>query len=89
MPDFESWLQCFSTYAAVVSSRFPHKARELWAYQATMIAEHRKCGGRGWLLYDSAFRQQITSLEVTDLTRACTPPPSWHMGGGGSSVHAV
>ena len=28
--------------------------------------EHRCCGGRGWLLYDSAFRQQITSLEEAD-----------------------
>ena len=69
MPDFESWLQCFSAYAAVVTSKYPQKARELWAYQATMIAEHRKCGGRGWLLYDMAFRQQITSLEATDFSR--------------------
>jgi len=34
-----------------------------------MISEHRKCGGRGWLLYDTAFRQQITSLETTDFSR--------------------
>ena len=69
MPDFESWLQSFSAYAAVICSRYPHKGKELWAYQATMIAEHRKCGGRGWLLYDTAFRQQITSLEATDFSR--------------------
>ena len=52
VPDFERWLQCFSAYAAVVCSKYPHKARELWAYQAFMIAEHRKCGGPGWTLYD-------------------------------------
>ncbi len=69
VPDFESWLQCFSSYAAIVATQYPHKARELWAYQALMIAEHRKCGGRGWLLYDAAFRQQITSLEGTDFSR--------------------
>lgn len=34
-----------------------------------MIAEQRKCGGREWQLYDSAFRQQITSLEGTDISR--------------------
>ena len=50
VPDFESWLQCFSAYAAVICSRYPQKTRELWAYQALMISEHRKCGGRGWLL---------------------------------------
>lgn len=69
IPDFESWMQCFSAYAAVVGSKYPHKCRELWAYQALMIAEHRKCGGRGWLAYDSAFRQQIVSLEETDFSK--------------------
>ena len=63
IPDFNSWLHCFSLYAAVVGSKYPQKCKDLWAYQAMMIAEHRKCGGRGWLLYDSAFRQQIVSLE--------------------------
>ena len=80
IPDFESWLQCFSSYAAVVGSKYPHKCKELWAYQAFMIAEHRKCGGRGWLLYDNAFRQQIPSLERLILpgsTRAFIPPPFW------------
>ena len=69
VPDFESWLQCFSAYAAVVCSKYPHKARELWAYQAFMIAEHRKCGGRGWTLYNSAFRQQLASLEAADFSK--------------------
>ncbi len=69
VPDFESWLQCFSAYASVICSKFPHKARELWAYQAFMITEHRKCGGRGWSLYDSAFRQQIASLEAADFAK--------------------
>ncbi len=40
-----------------------------WAYQSMMIAEHRKCGERGWYLYDSTFRQQITSLETVDFSR--------------------
>ena len=69
MPDFESWLRCFSAYAATICSKYSQKAREVWTYQATMIAEHRKCRGRGWLFYDTAFRQQITSLEATNLAR--------------------
>lgn len=44
IPDFSSWLHCFSMYAAVVTSKYPEKAKELWAYQALMIAEQRKCG---------------------------------------------
>ena len=41
IPDFESWLQCFSAYVAVICSRYPDKTRELWAYQSFMITEHR------------------------------------------------
>ena len=69
IPDFESWLQCFSSYTAVVCHTHPHKACELWAYQALMISEHRKCCRRGWLLYDSAFCQQIISLKTVDFSR--------------------
>ncbi len=35
----------------------------MYGYQAMMVSEHRKCGGRRWFLYDSAFRQQITLLK--------------------------
>ena len=69
VPDILSWLGCFSLYAAVVCSKHPKKARELLAYQAMMIAEHRRCGGQGWLLYDSAFRQQIISLNIVDFAK--------------------
>ncbi len=66
IPDILSWLHCFSLYAAIVGSRYPEKAKDLLAYQALMISEQRRCGRRGWLLYDAAFRQQITSLETAD-----------------------
>jgi len=69
IPDMLSWLQCFSLYAAVVCSKFPDKVREMWAYQAIMIAEQRRCGGRGWLLYDSGFRQQVASFESVDFSK--------------------
>lgn len=61
IPDILSWLMCFSSYAAVVSRDHPKKVRKLWAYQAIMIAESRRCGGRGRSLYDSAFRQQMAT----------------------------
>ena len=66
LPDMLSWLQCFSLYAAVVGSKFPEKIQDLWAYQATIIAEHRRCGGRGWCLYDAGFRQQFVSNESAE-----------------------
>lgn len=69
VPDLLSWLHCFSMWAAVVSAEHPQKVRELWAYQATIIAEARRCGGRGWALYDSGFRQQISSISGTDFSK--------------------
>jgi len=35
-----------------------------------MLAEYRKCGGGGWLLYDSGFCQQIVDLEAVDFSQA-------------------
>ena len=72
IPDIMSWLHSFSLYAAIMCEHHPKKTREMWAYQATMIAEARRCGGRGWLLYDAAFRQQAaaaTNLERVDFSR--------------------
>lgn len=48
-----------SCSTAIICERHPEKVKEMWAYQAMMIAEARRCGGRGWPLYDSAFRQQV------------------------------
>ena len=69
VPDLLSWLQSYSMFAAVVSNKYPNKTRELWAYQAIMLAESRRCGGRGWSLYDAAFRQQMASYEEVDFSR--------------------
>jgi hypothetical protein len=48
-------------FAAVTCANDPAKTREMWAYQSLMIGEARRCGGRGWAMYDSAFRQQMAS----------------------------
>ena len=80
VPDILSWLQCFSLYAAVVGAHYPEKARELLAYQALLVAEHRRCGGKGWLLYDAAFRQQISNIQEADfskLNQSSTLQLSW------------
>ena len=69
VPDFDTWLQCFSMYAVVICSKYPGKAKDLWAYQAFMVTEYRKCGGRGWLIYDSLFRQQLPSIEAAEFGR--------------------
>ena len=69
VPNMLSWLHCFSLYAAIVCEAHPEKVKEMWAYQAMMISEAHRCGGRGWLLYDSVFRQQLVSLESANFGR--------------------
>ena len=60
VPDLFSWIQCFGMYAAVVTSKHPEKTQQLFAYQTTLVREARRCGGKGWLAYDSMFRQQAS-----------------------------
>ncbi len=45
-------------YASVVAQKYPYRVRELWAYQTMVVHEARRCGGKGWQVYDSMFRQQ-------------------------------
>ena len=58
IPDLLSWVQCFGSYMGVVNSRYPEKIKQLLAYQTLIVREVRRCGSRGWLAYDSMFRQQ-------------------------------
>ncbi len=69
VPDILSWVQAFSLYAAVVASQHPNKAKELWAYLAILVGEAQRCGGRGFVAYDSLFRQQMTSFDAVDFSK--------------------
>ena len=57
------------TYMAVVTSKFPHRIKELLAYQTLIVREARRCGGKGWLAYDAHFRQQVVGDESADWSR--------------------
>ena len=46
---------------------------EAGAYMA-LPPDSRRCGGRGWCLYDAASRQQVVSLELVD----CPPRSTSH-----------
>ena len=64
IPDLLSWVQCFGTYIAVVTSQNPERMRQLVAYQTLIVREARRCGGKGWLAYDSG--QQAVGNSSTD-----------------------
>ena len=69
VPDLLSWVQCFGTDMAVITSKYPDRVRQLLAYQMLIIREARRCGGRGWLAYDSYFRQQVVGNESADWSK--------------------
>ena len=91
VPDMLSWLHCFSLYAAIVSSHRPDRARQMWAYQALMITEARRCGGvAGYLMPPSVSKQHQESMLIfLDLTRLSITQHSLCMGIGDSPILTV
>ena len=64
------WLERFSMMAAVLASRFPEKAPELFAYQATIVRAERSYEGNRWVSYDRQFRRD--ALARKDLNWSVT-----------------
>ena len=54
---------------AVLTIKFPGKMKQLLAYQTLIIREARRCGGKGWLAYDSYFRQQAVGDDSLDWSK--------------------
>ena len=52
------WLERFSVMASVLATRFPEKAPELFAYQASIIRTERNYEGKQWVAYDRQFRRE-------------------------------
>ena len=69
VPDILSWVQCFGIYMAVVTSKCPERTKELLAYQTLIVREARRCGGKGWLAYDTHFRQQVVGNQSADWSK--------------------
>ena len=59
--DIYQWVERFSVMAALLSSRFPLKAPEFWAYQASIVRAERNYEGRCWVAYDRQFRREALS----------------------------
>ena len=52
------WVEKYSLMAAVLSTHFPEKAAELFAYQATIVRAERNYEGSRWVIYDRQFRRE-------------------------------
>ena len=52
------WLERFSLMAAILTTRFPEKAPEFFAYQAMIVRAKRNYEGNRWVSYDRQFRRE-------------------------------
>ncbi len=44
---------------AIVATKHLERIKQLLTYQTLIGREAKRCGGKGWLVYDSMFRQQV------------------------------
>ena len=56
--DISQWVERFSLMVAVLFSRFPEKAGELFAYQASIVRAEWNYEGKHWVAYDRQFRRE-------------------------------
>ncbi len=70
--DISQWLERFSLMAAILTTRFPDNAPELFAFQAMIVRAEHNYKGKGWVSYDRQFRRE--TLARKDLNWSVTDP---------------
>ena len=68
--DISMWVEGFPDMAAIIATRFPHKALELFTYQATIVQAERNYEGKRWVAYDHQYRRE--ALARKDLNWSIT-----------------
>ena len=68
--DISQWVERYATMAALMATRFPHKAPELFAYLATVVRAERTYEAGRWVAYDRQFRRE--ALARKDLNWSAT-----------------
>ena len=52
-----TWVQCFTTYIAIVAGRHPSRVQDMLAYLRLIVREAQRAGGDAWRQYDARFRK--------------------------------
>jgi hypothetical protein len=58
IPNFATWVQCFSLYVATLASKSPERVQELMAYQTIIAKASLRYRWPSWVVYDQNFRQK-------------------------------
>lgn len=59
--DILTWLDCFGRMAAILCTKYPEKATELWAYQSSILRAAKNFEGQSWVSYDRQYRREALS----------------------------
>ena len=59
--DIGVWTECYATMAAILSSAYPSKAPQFFAYLRTITKASRTFESAAWATYDMAFRRQAAN----------------------------
>lgn len=62
IPNFETWAQCFSIYAAIRIASDPSRAGDLMAYNHSIASMAKKYPWPSWIMYDQAFREEAAYI---------------------------
>lgn len=57
IPDFATWVQCYSLYMAVITSKEPDRTSNLLAYMESIAKASVKYTWPSWVVYDQNYRQ--------------------------------
>ena len=76
--DILTWVECFTSYLAVVSNSFPARTRDLLAYMALVIRMAKRYSGRCWSNYDRAFHLEAAASNLRDWSQMKADLYSYH-----------
>ena len=64
--DILTWVECFNSFTAVLTSFFPFRSPDLLAYMALIIRTSKRFGGMAWYNYDRAYRREAAASNIRD-----------------------
>ena len=64
--DIVTWMKAFPINTMILTSYFPQRRKDLSQYKLLILRTYHQFGGRVWLNYDRAFRENAAAMRLTD-----------------------
>ena len=75
--------------AAILCTRFPNKAPELFAYMATIVKAERNFDNSRWVSYDRCYRREALAMKSLDWSLPNSRLYNEAFTGHAKSIHSV